>query len=147
MKWLMLVLMMLWSITAQAAENNPGNLRMIKTVWKGQLPKKGAFVTFKSKEYGYRAMAKVLLTYQRVHKLDSLTQFITRYAPPVENPTMAYILFVARECDFTTWSRINLESEKVLFAVVKAMAKFEQGKNFNDSDEVIMAGIRMALHD
>jgi hypothetical protein len=79
--------------------------------------------------------------------LKELTAVIKRYAPPTENPTQNYINYVAHECGFTTWSHLNLQDEQVLFSIVKAMAKFEQGKSFHDSDDTILRGVRMALND
>ena len=44
---------------------------------------------------GIRAIAKVLLTYQRQHGLDTLAELIERWAPAAENDSFAYIDDVA----------------------------------------------------
>ncbi|HXB10937.1 MAG TPA: structural protein [Bacteroidia bacterium] len=128
--------------------NNPGNIMNEPGLhFIGESKPYGRRDTFISPELGYRAMSMVLLHYNTLPNCCSLSQVITRYAPPNENPTRNYINFVAKECDFTTWSHLNLQKENVLFPLVKAMAKFEQGKSFHDSDETILRGVRMALHD
>ncbi len=83
--------------------NNPLNIRRSKDHWRGQCPQQTdpAFCQFESLEYGWRA-AFVLLTssyYQR-HHLRTLRAIITRWAPPVENDTAAYITYVAHHTGF-----------------------------------------------
>lgn len=144
----LIILSLIFSpIDVSLNKNNPGNIRNTGANWFGSsaYQDKSGFASFTHPVYGYRAMAKILLTYQRVHKLESLTDFISRYAPPSENPTKEYIKFVAKKADFTTFSRINLENEVVLFTVIKYMTLFEQGRN-PDSDDIILAGVRMALN-
>ena len=130
------------------ALHNPGNIMRTKQSWKGSvndLPTERR-VHYSTQEYGYRAMAKTLLTYYYKDHCRNLTTIITRYAPPTENPTKAYIEYVAQEAGFTTWSHLNVYKERVLFALVKAMARFEQGYYFHDDDDTIMRGVRMALN-
>ncbi len=128
--------------------HNPGNIMKAGYTWQGSvqdLPNERR-VHYIDSVHGYRAMAKVLLTYYRQDHCDSVAKIIMRYAPPTENPTQAYTQYVAKEAGFTTWSHLALEKEIVLFTLVKAMAKFEQGYYFYDTDETIMQGVRMALN-
>ncbi len=128
--------------------HNPGNIMRTKITWQGEIKdlSKDHRAHFKTSVLGYRAMTKTILTYYHKHHCDTVTKIITRYAPPVENPTQAYIQYVANEAGFTTWSHLALDKEVVLFALVKSMAKFEQGMYFHDTDETIMLGVRMALN-
>ena len=128
--------------------HNPGNVMRTTQHWKGQindLPNERR-VHYSSSVLGYRAMAKTILTYYRRDHLDTVSKIVSKYAPSTENPTQAYILYVAHEAGFTTWSHLALEKEIVLFTLVKAMAKFEQGMYFHDDDTTIMEGVRMALN-
>lgn len=76
--------------------NNPGNIRHGND-WKGE--KQGqdtAFETFTSVEYGIRAIFKLLDTYEKKYKAVSITEIISRFAPPHENATANYINNVYR---------------------------------------------------
>ena len=59
--------------------NNPGNLRQGDD-WQGladpQIDKE--FCVFQSSLWGIRALARVLLNYQRKHQLHTVTQIISR---------------------------------------------------------------------
>lgn len=133
-------------LTVHAELHNPGNICKGSN-WIGmtEVQPEGRFVKFKNSIFGYRAMGKLMLIYNERHHLYSVSQIIHRYAPPFENPTQNYIDFVAKETGFTTWSYINVHNEEVLFLLVKAMAKFEQGKRFYDTDDTIRAGVQLAL--
>src|SRR3546814_2962731 len=45
------------------------------------------FCVFKTPEHGFRALVRVLLTYQRKYRLRTVAGMIDRWAPPVENNT------------------------------------------------------------
>lgn len=71
--------------------NNPGNIRH-GDKWLGLAPTQTdkSFAQFISPEYGIRAMAKILMSYQR-RGVVTLGDIISTWAPPVENDTEAYI--------------------------------------------------------
>lgn len=74
--------------------NNPGNIRHGAN-WLG-LNTNGqdidsSFCVFTAPVYGIRALAKVLINYKRIHGLNTVRQIVSRYAPPNENQTTAYI--------------------------------------------------------
>lgn len=76
--------------------NNPGNIRKGQK-WRGLAKEQNdpAFDTFTTAEYGIRALAKVLLTYERKYGLNTVRGIIGRWAPPNENNTTAYVNHVA----------------------------------------------------
>ena len=78
--------------------NNPGNIRLTKTVWAGQIipGTDRSFCQFQTMAYGYRAMLMTLRNYRRKHGCQTVADFIRRWAPPVENDTAAYIRSVCR---------------------------------------------------
>ena len=69
--------------------NNPGNIERNATRWAGMTAEQTdpRFVVFTSPEYGFRALARTLLTYQRKYGLLSIEDMIGRWAPPNENDT------------------------------------------------------------
>jgi hypothetical protein len=67
--------------------NNPGNLRFAHQV--GAMPGVGGFARFESPEAGYQALLnQIQLDASRGY---TLSQYITKYAPPSENDTALYI--------------------------------------------------------
>jgi len=65
--------------------------------------------------YGIRALAKVLTNYKKIHNLNTVRQIISRYAPPNENQTTAYIQSVAKQLGVYPDMVIDIE-EKACFA-------------------------------
>lgn len=86
--------------------NNPGNIR-IGQPWQGLMSRsemnaaqaaEREFCVFVNAKMGFRAMAEVFHTYHNRDGINTLRQAITRWAPPSENNTEAYIKSV---CDYT----------------------------------------------
>jgi len=77
--------------------NNPGNIEQGNT-WLGEARTCGdkRFECFESKAYGARALIKTLYTYYYKHDLWTIREMITRFAPPEENDTDAYVRYVSR---------------------------------------------------
>ena len=77
--------------------NNPLNIRRSPDRWEGAREEQTdkSFVQFETMAYGYRAAWKVLDTYcltmRRERKAYNVRNIISRWAPPSENPTEAYI--------------------------------------------------------
>ena len=79
--------------------NNPGNIRKSKIDWKGEVKGVDAlFESFDSMEDGVRAIFMILLHYIRKDGLDTIWEIISKWAPPNENLTTAYVNEV---CKFT----------------------------------------------
>jgi hypothetical protein len=111
--------------------NNPGNLRLSKTVWRGQksslLAADRDFAEFTAALYGLRALMKNLLTYYLKYDLDTVECIINRFAPPHENDTDGYIRSVAKAGGFRRTEKINLTSKPVLVALARAIVLHENG--------------------
>lgn len=107
--------------------NNPGNIRLSSDKWQGlaleQTDKE--FFQFKDVTYGIRALARVLIRYQDSYKLTTAKDFITRYAPPSENNTDAYVAAILKWTGFQADQRINVHTYCDLEALVKAIINFE----------------------
>lgn len=126
--------------------NNPGNIDRTKEKWQGMAEDQSGdprFIVFKTPEWGIRAMAKTLLTYQNAHKLNTVKKIINRWAPPVENDTSAYVNTIAKAVGVKPTDVIDLDSMEVMLPLVKAMIKHENGVQ-PYSDAVITTGLRRA---
>ena len=123
--------------------NNPGNIRHGEN-WYGLNPdgKKidSAFCVFTDSIYGIRALAKVLVNYKKIHGLNTVRQIISRYAPPNENQTTAYIQSVAKQLGVYPDTIIDIEERGVLTVFIKAVIRMENGIQ-PYSDETIQQGI------
>lgn len=124
--------------------NNPGNLEL-GTQWFGLAPSKHRrFCTFKTPELGIRALAKVLLTYQRKHKLRTIDDIINRYAPPFENDTESYIKSVVRSTGFRRDEILELTDVVFLVPLVTAIIKHENA-GYRYPPIVVETGCNAAL--
>jgi len=112
--------------------HNPGNIRW-GDPWQGLVPKAKrtdkAFCQFQSAAYGIRALAITLITYQDKHKLRTIRQIITRWAPPTDNNnTQSYIHAVARQTDRKPDQELDMHRYDDVRAVAEAIIRHENGK-------------------
>ena len=130
--------------------NNPGNIDYNKNnQWRGQISIETSainprFAKFDTPENGIRALAKLLLNYQRLHGLKTVREIINRWAPPVENVTSAYVTACARELGVDQNEVINLSDRRLLKLLTVAIIKHENGSQ-PYSEFVIDTGISEAL--
>lgn len=122
--------------------NNPGNIRETTgSYWEGQTGTDGSFAIFAAPEYGIRALARLLMTYENKHKLTTVRGIINRYAPSVENKTDSYIEHVASalgidpDTNFSPTARID--------ELITVIIKHENGQQ-PYSAELIALGVRMS---
>lgn len=74
--------------------NNPLNIRRSKDKWQGLAAKQSdsSFFKFESMEMGWRAAFIILTkTYYHKYRLFTIRKIISRWAPPAENDTEAYV--------------------------------------------------------
>lgn len=125
--------------------NNPGNIRWSCT-WQG-LKVNGKeqdkdFCVFIKPEYGIRAMAKILLNYKNLYKINTVAGIIHRWAPPSENNTVAYINHVAEVLKVDTDDTIDVRDNNIMLKLIKAIILHENGEQ-PYTDNQILNGIRM----
>lgn len=108
---------------------NPGNIRKSADKWQGLAPAQNdpAFFQFIGESFGIRALAKILLTYQSKHGLNTVRKIIGRWAPPNENDTEAYMQQVAKAARVSPDQIINLADPQILVAIVTAIIRHENG--------------------
>jgi hypothetical protein len=127
---------------------NPGNIDWNeRNKWQGQVGKEpgpnGRFAVFESHEFGIRALATLLITYQDRHGLNTVRGIIDRWAPPVENNTDAYVNAVARKIGVGPRDELDLQTYAHLRPLVEAIITHELGGNPYDGT-TIDAGLRLA---
>ena len=125
--------------------NNPGNLRRTKDKWEGLAKEQPdrTFFTFTSPIYGIRALARTLIVYQDKHRLRTIRQIITRWAPMDENDTMTYIATVADLSGIDASIEIDLREWENMRPLVEAMIIQENGEQPYSEGE-IERGIMLA---
>ncbi|MCF4982094.1 structural protein [Pseudomonas gessardii] len=116
---------------------NPGNIRHAKGVrWQGMAVAQGdtAFVQFTAPRWGIRAIARVLITYQDKRlaadgsRIDTVREFIERWAPPSENNTNAYTASVARALGLhPDYEGVDVYDFDVMRTLVSAIVRHENG--------------------
>lgn len=109
--------------------NNPGNIRegeLDRTQWLGErdTDDDAAFEEFRSAEDGIRAMAVIIKNWRRLYGIFTLADIITRWAPPSENDTQAYIASVARRSGLVPFQIIT---DAELPRLIEAMILHENG--------------------
>jgi hypothetical protein len=126
--------------------NNPGNIDRNATKWQGMADDQSSdprFVVFKTPQWGIRALARTLLTYQNQYGLKTVKAIINRWAPPGENDTGAYVKAVAESCGVDPSAPITLDSCDMMLPLVKAIIVHENGSN-PYSDALISEALHMA---
>lgn len=133
--------------------NNPGNIEL-GAPWQGAVPREQnadpRFVQFTAPAWGVRALARTLITYYDKHRINTVRGAISRWAPPSENNTGAYIAQVARAVNVDPGQVIDFHSYDVLRPMVEAIIRHENGQgplntpNTWYGPAVIDEGLRMA---
>ena len=108
--------------------NNPGNLV------KGSKPFLGEvfpgtdkrFRQFQTMDYGYRAAMKVLVNFIS-SGYNTIEKIITRWAPPVENNTKAYINSVAIQTGIQPNFVITIDQADYIKKIMAAISRHENG--------------------
>lgn len=123
---------------------NPGNIRH-GSDWQGLAAEQPdpSFCTFVSPEYGIRAIARILQNYQDKHGLRTPTAIISRWAPPNENDTTAYVDSVCSACGWPVDAALDMHRWSDLRPMVLAIIRHENGQQ-PYPDDVIDAGLRLA---
>lgn len=132
------------SVTANTTRglrnNNPGNIISSSINWQGKIGTDGRFVKFDTMENGVRALARILKVYQKKYGLNTIEEFIKRWAPPVENETEKYIEFVSKNSGIDRHAKLNLSDPSQLYRIVDCIIRFENGKALDG--QILARGIK-----
>lgn len=111
--------------------NNPGNLVITSSAWKGKVPVSqntdDRFEQFTAMYWGVRAMLIDIIGDIVKDGLNTLNKLIPEYAPPFENNTTAYIQSVSNATGLKPSQDIPLD-KKTLSRLIKAKIEVENGK-------------------
>lgn len=109
--------------------HNPGNIRENENVdyeWQGErlLDTDADFEEFQTPQYGIRAIARILASYNR-RGVNTISSIIATWAPPVENDTVSYIRSVV--------DAVGLDADDIVFEyhwpqLIAAMIYHENGQ-------------------
>lgn len=127
---------------------NPGNLRIGLPAfqWEWTPSKDPEFRQFKSMLYGIRAIAETLLTYHKVHGLNTIRQMISRWAPAADNnPTDAYIENVCQACGMDPDASLDMTDAGIIEGLVTGIIKQENGSLGDITPEDITAAVALVL--
>lgn len=117
--------------------NNPGNLVASNQGWDGELTSDGKFSRFDTPEHGIRALAKNMRTYQNKHDLNTVSQMISKFAPPEDhNDTPTYIKAVAGMMGVDPEQRIDTSDVGTLTKLVNSIITVENGSNPYTSQQI-----------
>ncbi|EEJ0468911.1 hypothetical protein HVD71_002102 [Salmonella enterica] len=117
--------------------NNPGNLVASNQGWDGELTSDGKFSRFDTPEHGIRALAKNMRTYQNKHDLNTVSEMISRFAPPEDhNDTPTYIKAVAGMMGVDPSQRIDTSDIGTLTKLVNGIITVENGSNPYTSQQI-----------
>ena len=122
---------------------NPGNIKL-GTDWDGLAKEQTdpIFCIFDEAVMGIRALMRILLVYRFHHKKTTIDDIISRWAPPSENDTDAYIDFVCDKVGLNPMDELTNSIEDYL-PLVKAIILMENGKQPYD-DELLVEGMYKA---
>ncbi len=110
--------------------NNPLNLRHSPDTFKGEkVSTDKDFEQYESIEYGYRAAFVTLHTYLTKYGLNTIEKIITKWAPPTENNTQAYISAVVKYSGVAADEALTATSGDKYILIVSAMSFVENGVN------------------
>ena len=126
-------------------QHNPGNIRLsAKNKWQEALPPQPGdeFVRFKAPQWGIRAIAKIIINYDK-RGISSPYDFAKTWAPPTENDTDAYAAHIAQALGVELYDYIDLDSFEVALPLIKTVILHENGRN-PYKEKVIIEGLRMA---
>lgn len=110
--------------------NNPLNIRIGNgKAWYGEIrpSRDPSFAQFESMAHGYRAAFKLLDNYRRLHACSMLSDFVRRWAPPIENDTNAYLRAVTKRSGFADVSTVDTRNSWQMKRIVAAMSFVENG--------------------
>ena len=136
--------------------NNPLNIRHSKDQWEGAAENQTdkSFVQFKTMAYGYRAAWRTLHTYYKRlrdrKKHFTVENIISRWAPPTENDTKAYIRSVLILSSIGGKENLLPPSNPLgydkLSRLIAAMTVIENGIHITQVDEeAICQGYKLAF--
>lgn len=118
------------AVEGPVKNNNPGNIR--NTGGPG-------FKVYATPEEGLSDMSRLLSVYQDKYGLNTVEGIISRWAPPTENNTPAYIGMVADALGVSPTDQINVNDPAIKQKLMAAMIQVEHGAQPFTPDQLLAA--------
>lgn len=121
---------------------NPGNIRPGAKFF-GESGSDSGYATFKTPAHGLRAMARLFQTYKEEHDIDTIDEFVDRYAPADDNDEKSrqnYKQFLADALNVGVNDEVDLVARSE--DLIPAVTKFENAGNMPYSDDMVSAAIK-----
>lgn len=118
------------SIPRGIRNNNPLNIRKGND-WQGEIQPQSdkAFEQFSSLEWGLRAGFIIISNYfKKRPPVNTISNIISRWAPPSENVTTAYIREVSRRSGIAPDEPLKFDEKNKICRIVQAMCWVECGQ-------------------
>jgi hypothetical protein len=126
--------------------NNPGNLRAGRVPWHGQDGELNGFCRFVSSVWGLRALALQLRLYAVKNECPQTVRgIISRWAPKIENNTIAYVDDVCARVGLAEDAPIDVFDDAVCARLVAAIVHHEDGQEPYPADLIAEAVRRAAI--
>ena len=122
-------------MTREISLNNPMGLKQSNDRFQGEVQPSNdtVFKQFITMVEGVRAGGKVLMTYFNDYGLTTVADIITRWAPPTENNTAAYIEDVAQRTGYSADEELDLNNPDVLQKLLAAIIFHENGEEVDSA--------------
>lgn len=119
--------------------NNPGNLNFVGQAGATrETGPNGRFAVFQTAEDGLQALAHQLRLYAQ-RGINSVRAIISKFAPPSENNTQAYINSVSSRLGVASDAALNLNDPRVVQGLMDAIIKVENGRNPYSAEQLASA--------
>lgn len=139
------------AVTRGVRNNNPGNIERGAS-WMGladeadmtpEQRREKRFAVFTAPRWGIRAICKLLLTYQSKYRLHTVKAIISRWAPPRENVTSAYVQAVAAIVGVRPDDAIDVRDYDTMRRMVEGIIAHENA-GFAYPPDIIDDALRLA---
>lgn len=119
--------------------NNPGNLNYVGQAGAiREAGPNGRFAVFQTAEEGLQALAHQLRLYAQ-RGINSVRAIISKFAPPSENNTQAYINSVSKGLGVDANASLDLNDPRVVQGLMNAIIHVENGKNPYSAEQIAAA--------
>tara|TARA_R100001510_G_C7656464_1_gene216498 strand:+ start:1826 stop:3565 length:1740 start_codon:yes stop_codon:yes gene_type:complete len=128
---------------------NPGNLRKPSgDPFLGTSGMDSGYLTFSDPNYGLRALARNLMTYQDEYGIDNVNSLVDRYAPPSDNPEKSrenYKLALSNILGINPDEQFNIKEK--MPQLMEGIIKFENKNQMPYSSDQLSTAIDSASID
>ena len=127
----------MYELTRGIRNNNPLNLRRSGDLWRGLSPtqKDPDFAQFTTMTWGIRAAFVNVRTHltrdKKAHRPTTVSSEISRWAPPKENDTRAYVEAVCKKGALKADEPLDWRNKNQLCRLLWAMAHHENGQTLS----------------